>query len=630
MKPAGPGRRGTALAERDPAVPPRPLPASSPLVLTPSGAADPAAPRSGLALVVFVLLNVLVLGYLVETLWFWPPRPPRQPHVLPLDVRAWGWDSWAGMLIARDFLDTPGAGRLYEDVFFRQGERLHALRERGAGRLYPRVFFDEGLKFQYPPTSLLAVDLVRALVPRYHPKHVLNAISLAAVLLWLIARDRPGPAGVAAGLLAVVKPHYAVLLLWGLLRRQWRFALAGLAAIAAVLAVSIPRYGLANHLDYLAVLAHVGRFLNQSVNGLLHRALNTGDALAWDYRALAPFHPAVFAGTTAASVLLLACALWPPRAPLGRAGRPIDLAIALLAATMASPVAWEHHYGVLLPVFALAWPVLARWPVAGRPTRVLLAASYVLASNRFYDVAAAAAGTPFELVQSYLLLAALTVLVILCRLRAGWVSSGSEQVAVPVAPSATTAPGPPGARWRPVGGGRVLVTGSTGFLGTAGARRLGPRLVPCDLTLGRSIRTVVGSPEFASVEAVVHCAAVQLFTPGPRSLSLRDFLPGERRAAPGAARRLRPGRGPEVRPCLHRHGLRHPGSRRAQGRWVTTAGRSARPRTWCAGLPSRSSPSSGPGSSPAPAGPGSSPGWPRWRAAACRSRCRARATTATS
>ncbi len=485
MKPAGPRRRGTALAGRDPAVPPRPLPASSPLVLTPSGAADPAATRSGLALVVFVLLNVLVLGYLVETLWFWPPRPPRQPHVLPLDVRAYGWDSWAGMLIARDYLDTPGAGRLYEDVFFRQGERLHDLRERGAGRLYPRVFFDEGLKFQYPPTTLLAVDLARALLPRYHPKHVLNAISLAAVLLtavvvalilrdgmaagrppgggtalllggaallaaltfypviraaamgqiqawlnalaavllWLVARDRPGPAGVAAGLLAVVKPHYAVLLLWGLLRRQWRFALAGLAAVAAVLAVSIPRYGLANHLDYLAVLAHVGRhgegyFLNQSVNGLLHRALDTGDALAWDYRALAPFHPAVFAGTTAASVLLLACALWPPRAPLGRAARPIDLAIALLATTMASPVAWEHHYGVLLPVLALAWPVLARWPVAGWPTRVLLAASYVLASNRFYDVAAVAAGTPFEVVQSYLLLAALTVLVILCRLRA--------------------------------------------------------------------------------------------------------------------------------------------------------------------------------------------------------------------
>jgi dTDP-glucose 4,6-dehydratase len=62
--------------------------------------------------------------------------------------------------------------------------------------------------------------------------------------------------------------------------------------------------------------------------------------------------------------------------------------------------------------------------------------------------------------------------------------------------------------------GSILVTGSSGFLGTALAARLGKRMLPCDLRINRSINEVVRSAEFNSVETVVHCAAVQLFTPG--------------------------------------------------------------------------------------------------------------------
>jgi nucleoside-diphosphate-sugar epimerase len=60
----------------------------------------------------------------------------------------------------------------------------------------------------------------------------------------------------------------------------------------------------------------------------------------------------------------------------------------------------------------------------------------------------------------------------------------------------------------------ILVTGSSGFVGAALGERLGKRMLPCDLCIDRPIAAIVQSPEFQSVETVVHCAAVQLFTPG--------------------------------------------------------------------------------------------------------------------
>jgi nucleoside-diphosphate-sugar epimerase len=62
--------------------------------------------------------------------------------------------------------------------------------------------------------------------------------------------------------------------------------------------------------------------------------------------------------------------------------------------------------------------------------------------------------------------------------------------------------------------GSILVTGSSGFIGAALCERLGNRVLPCDLCIDRPIAAIVRSPEFRSVETVVHCAGLQLFTPG--------------------------------------------------------------------------------------------------------------------
>jgi hypothetical protein len=125
-------------------------------------------------------------------------------------------------------------------------------------------------------------------------------------------------------------------------------------------------------------------------------------------------HRLVRAATFATSALLLGWALWPRRGP----ARADDLAIAALAATAASPIAWEHHYGVLLPIFAWLLPSLGTNPVFGPRTLPVLAVAH-LCSSHTWRLTDRLADTPLNFVQSYILAGALIVLLLLHRLRRG-------------------------------------------------------------------------------------------------------------------------------------------------------------------------------------------------------------------
>ena len=176
---------------------------------------------------------------------------------------------------------------------------------------------------------------------------------------------------------------------------------------------------MANHLDYLEVLSFLGRHgesfnHNQSFNGLLHRMLGNGDNRVWE-NAFPPFHPFVYAATLVSSLALIGAALfWRRREAAPAPG--IDLAIVIVSVTMASPIAWTHHYAVLLPLFALALPEALRVR-DGRSTHLaLLAVSYLLVANT-YRAVNQLAETPVNFLQSYVLLGGLLFLYLLYRLR---------------------------------------------------------------------------------------------------------------------------------------------------------------------------------------------------------------------
>lgn len=394
--------------------------------------------------------------------------PARDTDLHPL---AWfltfrqGGDSWRPMNQAYDFATTSEGRRLtlYEKMFFSPN-----VRHKG---------------FQYPPTSLLAVRLSRvfgdahglrllewitwAFIPAtaacvflvyrsalrrigaeptgrsellaalalaavstlaFYPamrayrngqiQTWINGLFAAALAAWLL--DRKRLSGALAGAVCLIKPQYALVAGWGLLRREWGFATGALAVLGCGLGWSLASFGLAPHLEYLGVLRFIAErgesfYPNQSVNGLLNRALGNGLNLEW-MEALPPPHPAVRAGTWLSSAALLAWALRPRRGAGREPAAAADLAMMGLACTAASPIAWEHHYGLLLPIFALLAPALAADAVLGRATPALLALAYLLTSHTL-RITDRLADTPLNPLQSYILAGGLLALLLLDRLR---------------------------------------------------------------------------------------------------------------------------------------------------------------------------------------------------------------------
>jgi alpha-1,2-mannosyltransferase len=84
--------------------------------------------------------------------------------------------------------------------------------------------------------------------------------------------------------------------------------------------------------------------------------------------------------------------------------------------TLASPLAWEHHYGVLLPILAVALgAVLERgtWRAAGLPILALCA----LIASHHVEALGRLSGTVWNPLQSLLFAAALVLLALLLALR---------------------------------------------------------------------------------------------------------------------------------------------------------------------------------------------------------------------
>jgi hypothetical protein len=248
----------------------------------------------------------------------------------------------------------------------------------------------------------------------------LNAAFAAAAWCW--ATDRPATAGALFALCCAFKPQLGVFVLWGLVRREWRFVLSFVGLAAVLLAASVALYGWAAHLEYLGMLRFLGErgeafFPNQSVNGLLNRWFFNGDILSWKQPWVDHFPPydaRIFVPTVVSSIVLLAIGMVPPRAPEARAGLA-DFCLMALVATMASPIAWEHHYGVVLPIFVVA-ALRCGGEGASRTARLALAVSYVLVSSCLW-VTKALASSRLNVLESYLFFGAIVLLVVLVRCR---------------------------------------------------------------------------------------------------------------------------------------------------------------------------------------------------------------------
>lgn len=183
---------------------------------------------------------------------------------------------------------------------------------------------------------------------------IIDAMFALALYCWI--RGYESFAGVLVGCMCLIKPQYAFIVLWFGLRKKFNSLVASLAVAALGSLAAGLLFGWQEQFAYVRVLSFMSRhgesyFANQSVNGLLHRLLFEGTNLQWEPNTFAPFSVRVFAATLVSSLLLIVVALI--RRGDGRnSGGPRDFLTAVLVATMASPIVWEHHYGIAFPIFA--------------------------------------------------------------------------------------------------------------------------------------------------------------------------------------------------------------------------------------------------------------------------------------
>lgn len=403
-----------------------------------------------------------------------------------------GWDSWSPMQIAMEYIQAGGT-ELYRDLLFEGGIKF---------QYFPTSLLFVEPAFLYYPThialpmnqlSWLAVAgtvavmflLLRHLAGMSRRTPLSGSMLTALLLVALVAtvtfrpvtwswdlgqaqalinflctlslyaymKDRKALSGVALALAALLKPQLGLFALWGLLRRDWRFLAWLVGTAAAGILLSIARYGLKVHLDYFPVLSFLSQrgesyYPNQSVNGLLHRALGTSDFLNLDFTRFPPFDLNVYAGSTAATLVFVVIALlaagsgWrdtsAPVGSLGSARAGIDFSIGLACFTLASPIAWDHHYGLLLPAYFLTgWLAATLRPRVGVPVLGVLAVSYLLIISELWPYLKPFADGPLNILYSYVLFAVLLLLgcmlVVRHALSRNEQASGTEISSAPLA-----------------------------------------------------------------------------------------------------------------------------------------------------------------------------------------------------
>lgn len=285
-------------------------------------------------------------------------------HVGTPLLRIFSWLSVAAVLL------TVIASALILEICLK---RFSVVQPAGSGGMALRVMLSLALGLTYYPL-LKGHEIGQIQV-------FLNAFVAFAVLMKLLEREVFS--GVLFGICCLVKPQYGVILVWSLLRRNWRLALGFTGILLAGITVSIARFGWDDHFTYLNVLSEISRlgeayWPNQSVNGLLNRLRESATPTRFSASRFAPYHPVVHMATLFSSIVILTLALWHRGRNRRAEGNSFDLMVALVAASLASPIAWEHHYGAFLPVFAIALPGLIHFRPLGRATAPLFLLSYVL------------------------------------------------------------------------------------------------------------------------------------------------------------------------------------------------------------------------------------------------------------
>jgi alpha-1,2-mannosyltransferase len=236
------------------------------------------------------------------------------------------------------------------------------------------------------------------------------------LLIYLWSTGREKSSGVVVAALAMVKPQYVLILLWMAVRKRWGAFWSGTIFAAVMFSISIMVFGWHNNLDYLPVLAGLSHkaqshYANQSMFGTLNRMVFNGENLDYHPYVYTSYVPWIYYATVSSSLFLAALALFYPWGKFR--GTTADIANMSIVSVAASPMAWEHHYGIVFPIFVWLWFSYGCWE---QRRTWLLGTSFFLCSSWLSVTTFLASKPGLNLLQSYIYFGALLLMFILYRL----------------------------------------------------------------------------------------------------------------------------------------------------------------------------------------------------------------------
>jgi alpha-1,2-mannosyltransferase len=241
---------------------------------------------------------------------------------------------------------------------------------------------------------------------------LLDLLFAASCFCWLT--ERKAVAGILIGITCLIKPQFSLFLIWAVLRRQHGFAFGQAAALGAGLGLSLLLYGGQPLLDYIGILEFISRhgeifWDNTSVNGLVNRLFYPNKTLVFDYHGWVPYESTVYIATLSSSLVIIATALFIIGRSGGR-GSIFDFMTAAFCFTLASPIAWGHHFGITMPIFAVLLIALSGQQGEHHRKHFMIAAICFLAFSDDWNVTDLLAGSDLTILQSWRLFAAITLL----------------------------------------------------------------------------------------------------------------------------------------------------------------------------------------------------------------------------
>ncbi len=236
------------------------------------------------------------------------------------------------------------------------------------------------------------------------------------LLIYLWSTGREKSSGVVVAALAMVKPQYVLILLWMAVRKRWGAFWSGTIFAAVMFSISIMVFGWRNNLGYLPVLAGLSHkaqshYANQSMFGTLNRMVFNGENLDYHPYVYTSYVPWIYYATVASSLFLAGLALFYPWGKFR--GTTADLANMGIVSVAASPMAWEHHYGIVFPIFVWLWFSYGCWE---QRRTWLLGTSFFLCGSWLSVTTFLASKPGLNLLQSYIYFGALLLMFLLYRL----------------------------------------------------------------------------------------------------------------------------------------------------------------------------------------------------------------------